>query len=142
MSSQIKPRRFYWVVSWIGTLWNLLWATDYILTKMENPTYIANIPADAWAYLQSLPLWVMGLLAIAVWSGLCGWLMMLLRKRLAVKLFTVSFFALLANFAYLIPTGGWALQGTAGQVFLGVVAVFALFGVWFSRNMRAKGILN
>ena len=142
MSSQIKPRRFYWIVSWVGMIWSLMWALDYVLTKTENPAYIANIPAEAWAYLQNLPLWIMALWAVAVWSGLLGWGMMLLRKRLAVRCFTLSVVTLIANFLYWIPTGGWALQDSMGQGFLFAVGLFAVFGVWFSRNMWAKGILN
>jgi len=129
-------------MSWLGTLWGLLWAMDYVLTKSESPAYIANIPTDAWAYLQGLPIWIMALWAIAVWSGLLGWIMMLLRKRLAVRCFTVSVVALIANFLYWIPTGGWALQDSTGRGFLLVVGLFAVFGVWFSRNMRSKGILH
>lgn len=142
MSSEIKPRRFYWVVSLMGTIWGLIWAMDYVLTQAENPDYISNIPADAWLYLQNLPLWIMVLWAIAVWSGLLGWVMMLLRKRWAVKFFTLSVIALIMNFIYWIPTGGWALQDSIGRRFLLVVGLFAVFGVWFSRNMRSKGILN
>lgn len=142
MSSQIKPTKAYWIMSWLGTLWGLMWSTDYILTQTESPAYIANIQAEAWSYLQNLPVWIMALWAVAVWSGLLGWLMMLLRKRVAVMFFTLSILALIGNFIYWIPTGGWALQDSMGRGFLCVVGLFAVFGAWFSRNMRAKGILN
>ncbi len=142
MNASVKTPWWFWCISILGVLWSLMGAFDYVMLKTENADYLAKFTPEALSYFQNLPFWVVTAWAIAIWAGLLAWLCLLLRKRWAVPLFVLSLIALVINFIYWIPSGGWSLQGVAGQIFTLIVLLIAVFGVWFSRKMRARAILS
>ena len=138
---------WHWVISVLGVLWSLGGATDYIMTKTENAAYLAEIPQPLLDYFYGIPAWLTIFWALAVWVGLAGWVLMLFRSRWAVPAFLVSLVSMLVNFGYSLIDGGMALQAEhmgAGMAygFTGAVIVVAVFAVWYSRRMRARGILR
>ena len=137
-----KPSIWYWVICVLALVWNGFGAADYLAYHLDTPAYEARMEADAVSYFNSLPGWLMWAWALAVWGGILGWVLMLLRSRFALPAFVVSLVAMVINFGYWIPTGGLSIMPVAGLVVTAFVVAGAVFAVWFARRARAKGTLR
>lgn len=133
-----------WVVGILTLLWNAVGAFDYVMTQTKNGSYMQGFTPEQLDYFYGFPAWVVACWAIAVWGGVLGSLLLLLRKRLAVPVFAVSFVAMavttLHNF---VLTDGMRIMGGVGvAVFSGAIFLIALGLVFYARAMRAKGVLG
>lgn len=138
---------WYWLIGVLGVLWSMGGAYDYIMTRTKNAEYLAEIPAPLMEYYNSMSPILDFTWPLAVWAGLLGWVLMLARSRFAVPVFLVSLVSMFINFGYMLVDGGLALQAEHMGAAIGwgmTIAVIALgiFAVWYSRLMRARGILR
>ncbi|MFP3948687.1 MAG: hypothetical protein ACLFWG_08140, partial [Longimicrobiales bacterium] len=80
--------------------------------------------------------------ALAVWGGVLGSLLLLLRKRLAVPVLLVSFASMVVTFTHnFLLTDGMEVMGSAGAAFSTVIFLVAL-GLWlYARAMARKEVL-
>lgn len=132
-----------WVVGIIALLWNAIGAFDYLMTQTRNPSYMGAFPPEQLAWFYGLPAWVVAAWAIAVWGGVLGSLLLLLRKRLAVPVFLVSLVAMvittfqnwvLANAAEIFPD-------TFSRVFSVLIFAIAVGLYFYARVMSKRGVL-
>lgn len=137
-----KPSVWYWVIAVLGLLWNSFGAADYLAYHLDTAAYEARMEPDAVAYYNGLPGWLMYAWALAVWGGVLGWVLMLLRSRFAVPVFLVSLVAMVVNFGWWVPTGGLSVMPAAGLVVTALVVAGAVFALWFARRARANGTLR
>jgi hypothetical protein len=65
----------------------------------------AALPLDQRAMWDATPTWMVAAYAIAVWGGLAGAMLLLLRRNVAVALLLVSFVAVIVQFSglFLVP---------------------------------------
>ena len=65
----------------------------------------ASLPLDERAMWDATPAWMTAAYAIAVWSGLAGALLLLLRRKLAVPVLLLSLLAVIVQFSglFLVP---------------------------------------
>jgi ABC-type xylose transport system permease subunit len=136
------PRQL-WVVGTIALLWNAIGAFDYLMTQTRNPSYMSAFPPEQLAWFYGLPAWVVAAWATAVWGGVLGSLLLLLRKRLAVPVFLVSLVAMvittfqnwvLANAAEIFPD-------TFSRVFSVLIFAIAVGLFFYARAMSKRGVL-
>jgi hypothetical protein len=94
-------------------------------------------------YFYGFPTWVVAFWALAVWGGLLGTILLLLRKRLAAPVLLVSFVSMVVTSVYnFVLSDGMEVMGTTGAAFTAVIFVVAL-GVWlYARMMAARGVLT
>lgn len=137
-----KPSIWYWVICVLGLLWSIGGGYDYLMVVTENAEYMGKIPAETLDYYNSFPNWLMWPWAIAIWGGVLGWLLMLLRKTLAVHVFLVALVGLVINMFYFGLTGGFPIMGLAGSAMMVVVLAISIFAVWFARRSRTNGTLS
>ncbi|MGB6231088.1 MAG: hypothetical protein WBF53_13285 [Litorimonas sp.] len=141
-----KPSIWFWIIGVLGLLWNVGGAYDYLMTRTNNADYLSNFPPEMIAYYANMPMLMDVMWPVAVWGGVLGWLLVLLRRRWAVPVFIVSLVAMAVNFVWMATTGGLALQaeamGAGAYAFTALIVAFAVFAVWFSRRERAKGTLR
>ena len=132
-----------WVIGIIALLWNAVGAFDYLMTQTRNEEYMAQFTPEQLEFFYGFPTWVHALWAIAVWGGVLGVILLLMRKALAVPVFLVSFVAMcltaIQNFAL---SNGLEVMGQAGLIFTVVIFLIAL-GLWlYSRAMQKCGVLT
>jgi hypothetical protein len=132
-----------WIVGVVTLLWNAIGALDYFMTQTQNADYMADFSAEQLEFFYGLPGWVVSFWAIAVWGGLLGSLLLLLRKGLAVPVLLASFFSMLMttihNFGF---SNGLEVMGSGGAIFSAVIFVVALGLLVYARAMRARGVLR
>lgn len=137
-----KPSIWYWVICTLGLLWSLGGGYDYLMTVTENVDYMARVPAETLEYYNSFPNWLIWPWALAIWGGVLGWLLMLLRLKLAEPVFWIALVGLLFNMVYFGLTGGYPIMGLMGTLMMIVVLAISSFAIWFARRSKANGALR
>jgi len=81
--------------------------------------------------------------AIAVWGGVLGAVLLLLRKRSAAGVFLVSFLAMVVTTIHnFVLSNGLEIMGDPfSLVFSGVIFVVALLLYLYARAMSRRGVL-
>ena len=81
--------------------------------------------------------------AIAVWGGLLGSVLLLLRKSLAETLFAASFLSLLVTTVHNLGfAGGLEIMTTSGAIFSAAIFLVSLGLVFYARAMKSRGVLS
>ena len=142
VANQERPPRHLWVVGVVGLLWNLVGAYDYLMTQTQNASYMGKFTPEQLVYFYGFPTWVVAVWAIAVWGGVLGTLLLLLRKSLAVPVLLVSFLAMIATSIHnFLLSDGVAVMGGAAVAFSALIFAIAL-GLWqYARAVAGKGVL-
>jgi len=80
----------YWAISVLALLWNLMGCLAYLTMQFLTPEMMEGMPEAERAILEGTPAWVTTAFAVAVWFGLFGCILLLLRKALALPIFIIS----------------------------------------------------
>lgn len=128
-----------WVIGIIALLWNAMGAVDYIMTQTKNEAYMGQFTAEQLDFFYGLPAWVVACWAIAVWGGLLGTVLLLLRRRLAVSVFLASFVTLVITmFHNYVLSNGLEVMGGPGQVAFSFAIVLVALGLLFYAGALGK----
>jgi hypothetical protein len=144
-SAAVQPGRapwHLWMVGGFGVLWNSVGAFDYLMTQTRNESYMRQFTPEQLEYFYGFPTWVVAFWALAVWGGLLGTILLLLRKRSAVSVLLFSFLAMIVtSFQNFVLSNGIDVMGGAGVAFSGLIFLIAL-GLWlYGRVMAQRGVL-
>ena len=132
-----------WIVAIVALLWNAVGAFDYIATQLRLEGRMSQFSQEQLDYFYAFPAWAVAAWATAVWFALFGSLALLLRRRLAYPLFTISLAAMIVSTVHSFAlTNGAEMMGSGGVVFSGVIAVVSILLVWYSKSMVARGVLR
>lgn len=141
-----KPSIWYWIICVLLLLWNCIGGFDFIMTQTQNAEYLADYPPEMLDYWAAFPLWADAAWALAVFGAILGWILMLLRKSLAVPVFVLSFVGFILTQIYVMISGGSAMQveylGAGAYAFTALIFILAVFAIWYARRAKAKGILS
>lgn len=131
-----------WAVGVVGLLWNAMGAFDYVMTQTRNESYMSQFTQEQLDFFYGLPAWVVAFWALAVWGGVLGSLLLLLRRSFAVPVFLVSLFAMIVTSVHnFLLSNGLEVMGGSGSLFSVLIFAFAL-GLWsYARSMAKRGVL-
>ena len=131
-----------WVVGILGVLWNAVGAFDYVMTETQNEAYMSQFTPEQLDFFYGFPTWVVFFWAVAVWGGVLGTLLLLLRKRVAVKVLLASLVAMVITSVHNYGlSNGVEVSGAFGVGFSVVIFLIAL-GLWlYARSMTDRGVL-
>ncbi|MGZ8285712.1 MAG: hypothetical protein ACXW27_06475 [Allosphingosinicella sp.] len=108
-----------------------------------DPADQAKLPAaqrDLWA---SMPSWVTGAYAVAVWAGLVGAAGLLLRRDWARLAFAASLVAVIVQFGWtFLATPILATIGASAAAFPAFILVVPALLLWFSVAAAKRGWLR
>lgn len=138
MTDTNKPPIWYWIVSVIALIWNALGVMNYLMQAFMSDEVIANLPADERVYYENIPAWATGGFAIAVFAGLIGSIMLLMKKSQSKMFFIVSFLGVIAQNIYWMFLSGMPMD--EGRLVLPVsVILFAIALIVFSHGATKRG---
>jgi len=138
-----KPPIWFWLVSGLAFIWNALGVMAFIAQISMTDEAMAALPADQQAAYAALPSWYMIIFAVAVFAGTLGCLALLLRKRWASALLTLSFGAVMVQQAYFWFLTDIGSKQHGGQLAMTIaIPVVALLLVLMARSSTAKGWLR
>jgi len=141
--SPTRTPRHLWVIGVVTLLWNAMGAFDYLMTQTRNEQYMSSFTQEQLDYFYGFPAWVVAAWATAVWGGVLGSLLLLLRKGLAAPVFLVSFVAMTIStfYNFILADGLEKMGGLGPALFSAVIFLVALALVFYSRTMRDRGVL-
>lgn len=143
-SAPVGVPKHLWLVGGAALLWNAMGAFDYLMTQTGNEAYLSSFTPEQLAYFNSFPAWAVAFWAIAVWGGVLGSALLLLRKAVAVPVFLVSFLAMVVTTIhnFLLSDGLEHMGGTFELIFSALIFIVALLLWRYAVSMRAKGALG
>ncbi|MBY6185543.1 hypothetical protein KUV89_02690 [Marinobacter hydrocarbonoclasticus] len=125
-----------WLVGILALLWNLMGAMDYLLTQTRNSEYMSQFSEAQLAFFYGFPGWVVAAWAIAVWGGVLGSVLLLMRKALAVPVFLLSLLAMvLTTLHNFVLADGFAVMGDSFTLaFTSTIFLIALLLFLYSKR--------
>lgn len=143
MSPSVKPPLWFWAVSAAMLLWNGLGAMAYVADATITVDALNALPEAERALRVSRPAWATAAFAVAVFGGVVGCLLLLVRSVWALPTLVLSLLgaAVQVTHAFLIANA-YEVYGPSGLVLPALVLTFALFLVWLARRARARGWLG
>lgn len=135
-----------WIVGILSLVWNAGGAVDYVMTRTNVATYLAEQPPERLAMLQDAPAWFGYTWAIGVWLSVIGSILLLLKSRFAGTAFALSLLGLIGSsiYTYGMADGASmvAVAGTAAIVFtIGIPIILILLWI-YARAMTRRGVLR
>ena len=141
--STTKPSAAFWIISVIALIWNLMGVNQYIQQAYMTDSFKAMYTEEQLEMIASSPSWVIAVFAIAVFGGFLGALALLLRKKVATILFTISLIGIIAQMYHnLFVIDSVAIYGPGAAIMPAMILAFALFLLWYSKFADKKNWLS
>ena len=143
MDDEFAPRPvagWYLPAAIASLLFMALGCIMYLMHVFADP---AAMPLDQRAAYEAEPTWVTAAFALAVWVGAAGALMLVLRRKYAEMLLTVSLVAVLVWLAGLLLVTGLRENMSANDLLVAIVVTALTWTIfWFARHSRQRGWLR
>ena len=123
----------FWVVGAIGLIFNLMGCMNYI--GQMNAELVATMPDVYQTMIENRPAWGTAAFAIAVFGGVLGCLLLLLRKSVAVYILIASLLGAIVAQGPII-----GMTDLPGEAWFGWLSQVVIGGglVWYSIRARGK----
>lgn len=136
-----KPSIWFWVIAALFLLWNAFGCYLYLAEATMTDAQYVEVHGAAMAEVRHLyPVWAMAAFAVAVWGGLLGAVLLMLRRGLSVTLFALSLAA--AAICFIPSFVSAPMREAAGATFWVMPVIVVLIGcaqLWFARRQRQAG---
>ncbi len=141
--SQSNTPGWYWTVSTVALIWNLLGVVAFIGHISMTPEMIAQMPVEQQALYQNTPGWVDIAFALGVFGGVLGSIGLLMRKTWSLPILSLSLVGvLLQNLYTFFLSDTFAVMGPLAMILPILVILIAIGLVIFSKSMIKKGIIR
>jgi len=139
----VKPPVWFWIVSALALVWNLMGVGAYIAQVTMTPEKIVETYGQTQADLMAAqPAWYTAVFALAVFGGALGCLGLLLRKRWALWLLLLSLICVIIQNIYFAMSGVFDYVHGGQWVMTIMIPVIAVLLVLLARKGIANGWLK
>lgn len=112
----------------------------YLTHVLADPD---NLPLDQRSAYLAEPLWVTAAYAVAVWVGLAGTVLLVMKRKLAEWLLLIALVAVLVWLAGLIVVAPLRENMSANDLLVAIVVTALTWTIyWFARHSRQRGWLR
>ena len=137
-----KPPKWFVVVAIVALLWNLLGCFAFVSDLQISPQDLAKLSPAQQTLYNARPGWAVAATALAVFGGALGCIGLLLRKKWAFIVLSLSLVGILAqDFGLFVLVNGASLAGPVAVVLQTLVLAIAIGLVFLSRRAIARGWL-
>ncbi len=138
-----KPPVWFWIVSVLALLWNLLGVGAYLNDAFMSVEDLDKMSQDYRLLYESRPAWATGAYAIAVWGGALGCIALLMRKKWANILLLISLIGILAQNAHqFFMSNTFVVLGSKAMFLPIMVILIGILLVWFAKWAEKKGYIS
>ena len=142
-TESIKPPTWFWVVSILALIWNLMGVGAYLAEAFATEEMLAAMSEQDRSMLESRPAWATAAFALAVWGGFLGCLLLVLRKSLAHTILILSLIGVLVQMVYNLFIAGSTISYGPFQIVMALmIPIIALALVFFAKKGKANGWLR
>jgi hypothetical protein len=145
MNDVIGARAPAWfrLLAVLGLAWNAFGVYMYLMKVGTFGDPLAGLDQAHRDLAATVPSWVVGAFAVAVFAGLVGTLLLVMLKRLAKPLLILSLLAVLIQCGWIVGmSDARAVEGNMAFVMPGVVTLVALLLVWLAMVGDRRGWLS
>lgn len=133
-SSRVKPPVWFWVLSVLALLWNLVGVMAYIIDVSLTAEDLEKLPEAERLLRESMPAWVTAAFAVAVWGGFLGCVALLLRKKWARPVLLLSLIAIIVQVGYsFFMSNSFEVYGPSSVIMPMAVLIIGIMLVVFAR---------
>jgi len=140
----LKAPWHVWVVGFLSLLWSSVGAMDFVMTQTRNKAYMGGFTRAQLDFYYGFPTWVVVAWGIAVWGGVLGSLLLLLRRCQAVHLFLASLICMvltdIRNLGF--ANGLEVMGGGAALMFSAMIFVIGALLLVYARSMCKRCVLS
>ena len=112
----------------------------YLASVLTDPS---SLPVDQRNLMEARPIWMIAAYAIAVWVGLVGSVLLLMRRKLAEPLLLVSLVTAVLTFLPYAVVPVVSDLVTTNDIAVAVVVLAITWTIyWFARHSRQRGWLR
>ena len=134
---------WFWIVSALALIWNLMGVGAFIMQATMTPEAIAALPEAERVLFETTPTWANIAFAVAVFGGSLGCLFLLLRKQLAVSLLVTSLAGVIVQMINSIFfSNSSEVFGPGGIIMPIMVIVIGILLIWLSISAVKKGWIS
>lgn len=138
-----KQPMWFWIIAILALVWNLVGVFQYISMRLITPEQFAQMSEEMQQLHNATPSWVVAAFATAVFSGALASVLLLLKKSVAQLFFLISLLAILVQASYILfMSESIELLGTQAAILPAVLAIVAIFLLWFSNFSKSRGWLK
>ena len=131
------------VAALLGLLWNAFGVYMYLKSVGMFGDPLAGLDPAHAELARTVPAWVTGVFAVAVFAGLLGSLLMVAGKKLASPLLLVSLLAVIIQSAWLIlASNALVVEGAMALVMPLLITLVAALLLWAASKGSVKGWLG
>jgi len=131
---------WYWIAAGAAFLFMLAGCWGQVMSVITNP---ASLPLDQRVVFEARPVWMIAAYAIAVWVGLVGAVMLILRRKLAQPLLLVSLIACVLTFLPYAVVPAVRDNITTNDIAVAIVIIAITWTIfWFARHSNQRGWLR
>jgi hypothetical protein len=145
MSDVIGARVPGWfrLLAVLGLAWNAFGVYMYLKSVGVLGDPLAGLDPAHRALAQSVPNWVTGAFAVAVFAGLLGALLLVMLKCFAKALLILSVLAVLVQSVWIVAiSDARAVEGNMAFMMPAVITLVGLLLVWLAATGDRKGWLT
>ncbi|TXN36714.1 hypothetical protein FVB32_00035 [Flagellimonas hymeniacidonis] len=138
-----KPPVWFWVVSVIALLWNLMGVSAYLADAYTSVEQLEQMSQEIRELYEGRPAWATAGFAIAVFAGAIGSIALLLRKKWARPLLILSVLgSIILNIHTFFLSNALEVMGANIVIMPIVVIVFGIYLIFFAKKGIQKGWLS
>lgn len=134
-----------WLVGVVAVLFNFIGVFDFVMNMAQGEAYLASagMTPEQIAHYRGMPGWMMAVWAVGVFGAFLASILLLLRRKLAFPVFSLSLGAFLVSLLYsYVLTNGGAILGQQMAITSAMITVLLLIFIVYSRAMAARGVLR
>lgn len=142
-TEEVKPPRWFWIVSVLALLWNLMGVGAYLQQAFMSIEDLEMLTQEQRLLYESQPAWVTGAFAIAVWGGALGCIALLLRKKWAHPVLLISLVGIVAQMSYVFfMSNSFEVYGPGSAIMPIMIIIIGVALVFFARSATHKHWLS
>lgn len=140
--TQASVPRWFLVIAIVALLWNLMGCMILLSEVFAKEAMMETFTEEQKEWSRSTPTWIYVVFAISVGTGVAASIFLLMRKKLAVPVFAVSFVAVVIQMVYtMLIAGGLEVMGPSGAIMPALVVFLSIVWLVFALSAGRKGWL-
>ena len=127
----------FWAIAGICLAWNALGGMAYL--SEFDAEYLSTLSETRRTLIELRPAWATTAFAFAVWGGVLGCVLLLLRKAVAFYALLASLLGVIVQMYYnLVLAESTEVYGPGETAMTVMIPLVALFLVWYSKYAQSR----